>query len=845
LASRDYHSLNPSDVESIDVLKDASSTAIYGTRGSNGVIIVTTKRGGEGRLIRYNNYISTNWLPLDRKLEVLNSNEFLFIEEQQYKNAPKYDPEGFAKGKYINPIEKRMKYLKDNVFGNRELFYLDENGVPQPFYDIDWQDMCTRVAFSQNHNLSYTGGDNKTNYGLFLGYNKDNGIVKRSYAERYNVRGVIDSQMKNWLKVGGLISYSRKIDGGINDANSYDVLRYFVEHVPFIPYKYEDGTLGYTGDYQGLEVQDSPLALLNEKTLTSTTNAFNGSTYLAIDIISGLKFTSEAGVNILNTSNYNFVSSKLMGRRNNASVGNTETKYWQWSNRLNFDHQFNEIHLINLLAGIEARGFDSYYFSGGTQDMPDDYFLWNNLGSGATPRAPSSTFTDYTMESYFGRFNYTMSQKYLFTITGRIDGSSKFGKKNKYAFFPSGAFGWRLSEEKFLSNCKNISNLKVRISYGLAGNSEIGSYRSLANLSTITYVFDNKRATGTSIGTLANPLLQWEKTEELDCGLDLGLFNNRISIVWDLFRKKTHDLLFNAPVPATSGYTSVTKNIGSFENKGIDLSINSINIQNKNFIWTSNFNISTLKNKVIALGEHNEDILYGFKESLLLRVGESAGSIYGHVRDGVWSTYEAAEAARYGKLPGDVKIVDQNNDGVIDNDDRIVIGKGIPDFYGALYNSFTFKNIDFILELQFSKGNDVFNNHRNSGEARQGIANSFATVLDAWRPDNQDAVLEQVRPTAAYYSYLMDTRKLEDGSFIRGKNLSLGYSFPSSMCTKLGLKKLRIYTSLQNFFVLTKYSSGYDPEVSNYYDQYPISQGMAYSGYPKPRILMCGVDVFF
>lgn len=476
--------------------------------------------------------------------------------------------------------------------------------------------------------------------------------------------------------------------------------------------------------------------------------------------------------------------------------------------------------------------------------MADDYFLWYNMGAGATPSAPTSNSTDYRMESYFSRLNYNYAHKYLLTLTGRFDGSSRFGADNKFSFFPSAAFAWRVSEEEFLKDVEQLSNLKLRMSYGLTGNSEIGSYRSLANMSTTSYVFNGQRITGAAIGRLANPLLQWEKTAEYNLGFDVGFFNNRLSLSGDYYVKKTHDLLFDAPVPATSGYTTVTRNIGSIENKGVEFAFNSVNVQNKDFTWMTTFNLATLKNKVLALGANNEDIKYGFKEALILRVGESAGSIFGYERAGIWGTAQEAEAAKYGKLPGDLRIVDQNNDGLINNEDRVIIGKGIPDFYGTLLNSFQYKAFDLILELQFSQGNDIFNNHRNSAEARQGIANSFSTVLDAWTPDNQDAVLEQVRPTGAYYHYYMDTRKLENGSFLRGKNLSLGYTFSPAVNKKLGISNLRIYSSFQNFFILTEYS-GYDPEVSNYHDDAPVSLGMAYSGYPKPRTYLFGLEISF
>ena len=479
-------------------------------------------------------------------------------------------------------------------------------------------------------------------------------------------------------------------------------------------------------------------------------------------------------------------------------------------------------------------------WSAATTSMPDDYYSFFNLGAGAIPVAPSSSTNSYQMESYFGRVNYNLKDKYLFTLTGRFDGSSRFGKNNQFAFFPSAAAAWRLSEEDFLKNNPTISNLKLRTSYGITGNSEIGSYRSLANLSTNAYIFGNTRASGSAIGRLANPDLQWEKTAQYDAGLELGLFNDRINIVADVYYKKTSDLLLDAPIPASSGYSTVTKNIGNMENKGLDLTINTINIQSKDFSWSTSFNISFLKNKITALGANNEDITYGFKGGQILRVGQSVGSIFGYVRDGIYSTDEAEQAKAFGKLPGDVKIRDFNQDGIINAKDRVIIGKGIPDFYGTFANTFSYKRFDLIIELQYSKGNDIFNNTRNSSEGRFGIANNYSTVLDSWSPTNQDAVLEQVRPTG--YSYYMDTRKLSDGSFIRGKNISLGYTLAPLLTKKLGLSSLRVYASAQNFFLITKYF-GYDPELNNYNSAF--SQGITYSNYPKPKTYMYGLSISF
>ncbi len=835
--------LNPNDIETIDVLKDASATAIYGTRGSNGVIIVTTRRGNRNvNQVSYDTYVSFNQLPPSRNLEVLTSRQWLDLEEVVYKNAQKYDPVGYGAGKYVDPVIKRKAYLVGNTLKNKELFTLDQNGVPQPIYEEDWSKNVFRTGVSQSHNISVTGKNNNTNYGFFAGFADENGIIKESFQKRYNVRITLDQAVKSWLKIGATASYSKKSEGGVDDSNgSYNVIRNIVEMVPFIPYKYSDGSYGYGGDYSGLEKLDNPLSEAYENKILNKTSAFNGNAYANFKILPGLEFTSTIGSNISNEVNPRFNSSKLQGgtRKNTSSINSNESSFWVWSNRLNYTKKINEHHSINLLVGAEKQSQQFMSWTASTSLMPDDYYAYYNLGAGATPLAPGSTSSSYTMESYFGRVNYMLNNKYLFTATSRFDGSSRFGDNNKFAFFPSGAFAWKVSEENFLKNNRTISNLKLRASYGLTGNSAIGSYRSLANLSTNSYIFGS-RVTGVSIGRLANPDLKWEKTRQFNIGAELGLFNNRVNITIDAYYKKTVDLLLDAPVPSTSGFTTVTKNIGNMENRGLEITLNTVNVDKRNFSWSTNLNFSWLKNRVTALGENNEDIIYGFKENQIIRVGESVGSIFGYIRDGIYSTSQINQAKTYGKQPGDVIIRDLNNDGKINANDRAIIGKGIPDFYGTLSNSLKYKNFYMVLEIQYQKGNQIFNNTRNSSEGRFGIANNYSTVLNSWTPQNQNAVLEELRP--AGYSYFMDTRKLTDGSFIRGKNLLVGYSFDKKLTEKMRINSLRVFASVQNFFLVTDYF-GYDPELNNYNTAF--SQGITYTNYPKPRTLMVGLNVTF
>ncbi|PRD46943.1 TonB-dependent receptor [Sphingobacterium haloxyli] len=839
-------SINPNDIESIDVLKDASATAIYGTRGTNGVIIVTTKRGKAGGQLNYDNYISVN--NLARKQDVLNSQEFMMIEDQAYLNAEKFDPIGFGSGRYMDPKEKRKSFLVGNDEGKAELFYEDDAGNIRPLYDVDWQDKVTRSAVSHNHNVSWTGTDEKSNYGIYLGHVNENGIIINSYLRRYNARAVLDREVKDWLKVGGMISYSNNTERRADESQGgNNVPRMMIEMVPFIPYRYPDGTYGKRLDYDGLEKGDNPRAQLDESKRIHHTNTFNGNANATVTLAEGLDFNSAIGANVVNQYSpyFNSTESDLSAGlgRNYAQIASHASQFWQWTNRLNYSVNFNNDHQLDAMAGVEYQKFKYMSWSAAAQDIPDDYYEWYNLGSAATLQPAASASRRWQMGSFFGRANYSFKNRYLLTFTGRYDGSSRFGADNKYAFFPSGAFAWRISDEDFMQSVEKISALKLRVSYGLTGNSEIGEYRSQANLATNSYLFGGSLATGTLISTLANPELKWEKTSQFNVGLDAGFWNSRLNVEADFYIKNTNDLLLAAPVPTSSGYSSLTQNIGSLRNTGAELSVNSVNIAKDNFTWRTNFNISWLKNEITALGTNNEDIFMGpnfLGNTNILRVGESVSSFYGYVNDGVWSAAEATEAARYGKKPGDIKYVDLNGDGQINDRDRQIIGKGVPDFYGTLSNSFRYKNVELLVELQYSKGNDVFRLSEHSSLDRTGIANSFADVLDGWTPDNQQTEIAQWRPTGAGYDSRLESRKVQDGSFIRGKNLSLSYSLPTAKAKQIGFNGIRVFASAQNFFLLTKYK-GYDPEVVTFDDTF--AQGILFHDYPKAHTFMLGLNL--
>ncbi|PAW94481.1 hypothetical protein CKK33_13675 [Mucilaginibacter sp. MD40] len=846
------NAINPNDVATIDVLKDASSTAIYGTRGANGVILITTKRGAKNRpsTVSYDGYVSIS--NMAKKLDVLNAKEFLAIEDKGYANIQKYDPQGWAKGNYA---DKDPKKIRTALIG--KLFDANLN----PLYDVDWQDATTRTAVSQNHNVSVTGGSENINYGLFLNYADDQGIILNSYLKRYNARLTVDNQVKPWLKIGATLNYNAQDQRSASyGQGGNNIPRMLVEMIPIIPIRYPDGSYGKRTDYPNMEGGDNPVAQANEIQELARIRVFSGNGYANINLFKGLEFRSVLGVTTAGNYIPRFASGLVGGatadqKYSSASIDEYNRTFWQWQNYFTYNTTINKIHTISAVLGTERQNFSQLQSYGSTRGLADNYYQYYNLGSGATPGLPSSNFTAWQMQSYYGRLNYTLSDKYLFTVTGRVDGSSRFGANSKYGFFPSAAFAWRMSQEDFLKDNKTISDLKLRLSYGLTGNSEIGQYRSLANINTTNYVFGGTQAIGTTLTSIGNPSLQWEKTAEYNLGVSFGLFNNRVTIDADAYLKKTQALLLNAPLPETSGFTSVFKNIGKLQNKGIELSINTQNIKSNDFTWNTTFNISFLKNKVLALGESNDDIFLDpvfLSQFNLMRVGLPAGSFYGYKVLGTWGTSEAAKAASYGLLPGDLKIQDTNNDGKVTSADKVVLGKSIPDGYGSLINNFSYKNIDLGIDLQFNYGNQIMNLTKHSGEDRTGQANSYATVLNAWTPENQNTNIAETRPAYVRYQTEIYSTKVESGNFIRGRAVTLGYTFGKSVLDKIKLTRLRVYAQAQNLFVITKYS-GYDPEVSTYngnanFNQGPSSnftQNIQFYDYPKPRTFLLGVNASF
>ncbi len=843
IVGADFQMLNPSDIEAIDVLKDASSTAIYGSRGANGVIIVTTKKAKNGDFkVQYDGNLSVN--KVARKVDMLDANGYV----DWFKRAWEYNPDR-------GPVP-------DLATDYPDLF--NANGTPK--YNTNWQDAATRNSLSHRHFVSMTQGTAKSKNGLFLGYQDDQGIIKNTYYKKFTARYNSEINIRPWLTVGGELGYNQTKANVVDDyrVGAENVTRMMLEMLPIFPIQYPDGRYSTLNDFgygfntdgsafkAGIYAAENPVRLLNEMQWIFNTDQILANTFVNIKLLKGLEFRSTYAAQVINRKNNLYVGKDLLDlgapTRGVGSVGTSRNIYWQNENYLTYTTNFGLNHSLNAVAGASWMQTSEESAEASATNFSTDYFQYNNLSSGSVRGVPQSNYYDFKLNSYYGRLNYAFKNKYLLTFTGRYDGSSKFGGNNKYAFFPSGAVGWIVSREKFLENSSLISFLKLRGSYGVTGNSEISPYASLGTVRNYGITLNGQIVNGIGPGTVPNNDLRWEQTAQLDIGFDLSLLNNRISLTADYYSKKTTDLLLNVPISNVTGYSAVTTNIGSVQNRGLEFALSGTVIDNKNFTWSNTVILAANRNKILALGLTNSDILPGpnfLGQTNILQVGQPVGNFWGFQRTGTWSDKEVDEAARYGKKPGDIKRLDVNDDGRFDNSDAMVLGNMFPKYELTFSTSFQYKNWSLTADIQVRQGNEIMNITTLTVEDRQHYANSYGTILkDAWTPQNQNTSVPSLRlanadPFGTDLTFFMDSRWVEDGSFIRGKSINLAYSFPELKVKGLGLAGLRVYGNVQNFFMATKFR-GYDPEVSTFGGSF--AQGIEFYSTPRPRTFTIGIN---
>jgi TonB-linked SusC/RagA family outer membrane protein len=831
--------INPNDIESIEILKDASATAIYGARAANGVILITTKSGSAG-----NDKISFTadygFQSVTKKMDVMDAYQYAVLKNEAYTN------EG------SNPVYSAsdLEEIKNN-----------------PELGTNWQDEVFQVAPTQEYNISFTGGDRKTNYAITGGYSKQDGIIKSTDFERFTSRINLSRQMNNWLKAGTHISVFRifsnqqNVDGlgVVNGATQFSPILpvYSGQGYSFLP---SSSASKYTLVNDGIII-NNPVATMTEVVRQTQRNGILGDMFVELKITPNLTAKITGGADISNVKNDTYlpsITNEGQGTKGYASVGYNLNQNWLNENTLSYVNEFGE-HSVSAVIGATFQENIFENVSGSSQGFTNDILQENSLEGAETYNSPQSSKTRWGLISYLARVNYSYKGKYLASIAGRMDGSSRFGKNNKYAFFPSGSLAWRASEEEFIKDLNLFSYLKLRASFGYTGNQEIGLYNSLPTTGTQTYTFgDGSLATGVSPNKIANADLQWEKTAQFDVGVDLAFFDNRLGFTIDYYYKKTTEMLYSEQVPYTTGFTTYLNNIGSMQNQGFELEIRGDILQGE-LKWNTDFNFSLNRNKVLSLaGVLYKDV--GVNQGHLkidpwsrrIFVGEPIGAFFGWQFDGIIQEGETIDQTISQVGPGrrkykDVSSEDDNPDdgkytgapdGVIDNADRQVIGNALPDFIGGMNNNFSYKNFSLSVFLQWSVGNDILNFDKTQLTLPTGGQNVYTEMVNRWTPQNpsNEFPLASTNRQIVFNDYY-----IEDGSYLKIKNIVLGYTFPKNLINFAD--RLYVYSSLNNFITFTNYS-GFDPEVS-LHGASNLTMGEDYSTYPQSKTVMFGVKIDF
>ncbi|MGJ8716196.1 MAG: SusC/RagA family TonB-linked outer membrane protein [Maribacter stanieri] len=816
------------DIESMEVLKDASATAIYGSRGSNGVILVTTKKGRSGKLsIEANTtYAIQN---ISNRLDLLNASEFADYQNQIRTN----------------------------------------NGVSTPYAqgpaNTDWQDLIYRSGSTSNNQVSFSGGSEKINFYASANYFKQDGIIIGSDFERLTFLSNIDAQVTDKLKLGMNLFGSRGIKNGSAtqsngsvSAGGDDVITLALRYAPDQPVYNADGTYTF-GNTVGDPV-DNPFAVATERIDETKTDNFRANLYANYEILEGLSFKTTFGLSTENQTRGIFLPSLLTqtagGESGRAIVDtNRETSVLS-ENYLTYTKEFGKSNLTLLGGYSYQKTVNENFFSEATGFISDG-FSYYGLGSATNILQPSSSKSDVEIQSQFGRFNYDFDDKYLLTATIRRDGASNFSANEKYALFPSAALGWKVSNENFLKDSKTISNLKFRASYGVTGNPSIGAYESLSRLETLYASSNGQTVSAVTPEQPENPNLKWESSYQTNFGIDLGLINNRVSVSLDYYNIDTKDLILtDNSITEYLGFSGddILANVGEINNRGLEIALSTKNILKEDFRWTTDFNIAFNKNEVVSL-VNDADLFFdatpsyfSHDRSYVLRVGEEVGLFWGYEYAGVYQggTAPAGTQTLSGGVAGDPLFADIDGSGDITEADRTTIGNPNPDFTWGFTNNFSYKNLDLSIFLQGSQGGDIFN--LTNVQLTNGDANTTRAYYNsAWTPTNTDTNAPRVGNNS---NREISSRFIEDGSYVRLKNISLGYTVPSDITEKLGLDNLRLSLSGQNLLTFTNYS-GLDPEVSYYGSggnnntSSNTAQGFDFGNYPTVRTVTMSLNLKF
>ncbi|SFM58643.1 TonB-linked outer membrane protein, SusC/RagA family [Chitinophaga sp. YR627] len=822
--------INPSDIASVEVLKDASATAIYGSRGANGVIIITTKRGRRGHdEVSYNTYVGTQ--QVRKKLDLLNATQW---------------------GELINDINVSTNSPK--TYTEAQLAALGEGS--------DWQSAALRKKALQNHELSFSGGDEKSRYLISANYFDQGGIIVNTGFKRYSGRVNYERSVGDKLKIATNIFGSQSIEDKLY-GNGYNSLNFqstafanLLQVSPVAKIWNEDGTYNTSSPYSANPT--NPIQDFQSTINKTYLRRILANTSLEYKLFRELTLKVTGGADLINTKQ-NYYSPSYAGSPGGsasgyaaggyASVGNLSATTWINENTLTYDHAWNEEHFLNVLAGYTMQHQKDESAVASAQKFPNDLTSFNNLNFASTPVLSVSDGHQSALNSYLARVNYSYQHKYNVTVSLRSDGSSRLGRNNRWGYFPSIGLSWNASKETFAQRWEpTVSDVKVRVSAGRTGNSEVPPYSSLAALSPTNYYFNGALVTGIAPVQIENPDLKWETTTQYNAGLDFGILHRRVNVSVDAYYKKTTDLLLNVPFPLYTGYASVLQNVGSVENKGIELSITSDNIKSADFSWKSTLVLGANRNKVLGLGDGTDYYFplapTGYVSPVIVKVGLPVGSFWGYNTNGLITKEDLVKGipvlSGVSQQAGDTKYVDTNGDGVISTADKHNLGSAQPKLTFGLTNTLNYKAFDLSFVFQGSYGNKIFNFLQQKLEIPTLSLNASTTLLDRYSESNPNGKV--ARATNAPVAQVTD-RYIEDGTFVKLKNLSLGYNLPKSVLERIHVNQLRIYVTAQNILTWTNYT-GLDPEV-NFYDSDNTKQGIDYGAYPASKSYLVGLGVTF
>jgi TonB-linked SusC/RagA family outer membrane protein len=803
--------INPADIESMDILKDASSTAIYGSRGANGVIIISSKRGLSGKprvtLDSYFGQRTPAHLP-----EMENAKEF-------YKST-------------ITDAQ-----LNGSTITEASAFNVNEMAIINSGKTVDLARLVAGPGMNAGSTLSISGGNGATTYRISGGYIQEDGMVPLTYYKKYNMNTAVDSKITRFLKVG----FSLYQNFSTNPTGSLEVPRTVYRERPTSTIYYKDlvdaaiggdAALGAVNGYavrMGRNTAVNPLLEANSRdnyVWTRNVNSQMGNAYAEINLLEGLVFKSSISLayQLAKQDEYRGKYSKAINvtGATRASVENDFLSSYTFDNQLTYNYQKGKSKLnVTALQSAYKNTNEFNYIS--VTGLPYVSY-WYNLASTSGTPVIGSGFNQRTLSSYMGRINYTFNEKYLLTFTGRSDGASQLAPGNKWAFFPSGAFAWRLGDEKFFKKIKSISDLKLRVSYGQVGNSVVSPYSTAATLTAASnYSFGQAAGIGFGPNNLANQGLGWERSQELNLGLNIGLFNNRITAVAEVYNRTTKDLIMRQSIPTTNGFSSVISNVGRVSNKGIELLLNTVNIQTKDFQWTSSINFTKNINKLEELANGAKFGYSGSNTSpeSILAVGHPLKSFLYFQANGIWQFKDSAQARSYGAVPGSVRIVDQNKDGkisagVLGQDDRVILGSQLPNFTLGFTNRVSYKNFDLAVMMYYRNGTMFRNGFMSSYVSDAG--GGARLKLNYWTRNNPSNEMWGMGVPKSF----SDALYYEDASFLRIADITVGYNLSREKLQKLGVDRLRLYAQIINPAYFTKFNGG-DPEYNGaaYQDDFP------------------------